>query len=489
MRIRAAVISAWIATSLCPVLAATFPFDRDHVIDKSLHPGNRDVYFIIDGMAVSYAKDRRTSDVLKALIESDKLTQTVTYGGQEVLLTIADAEDRDAVNEMMSRLANNNLRIEDLGDDGINIWFRTSSVRGFSAADRVLLKQALGAVHLKNDEPHAAIAEFESALRMESQLGLNSARTLDYLALARRVTRDDRTAYALLRESADQCDGLTKCSTLWRASFLDHVRDPKIHTQSSTDLLNQHLNMLNINAPARPAPPYLAPGLWDTWDDLMQIALNLQQADSSRQGSVNAEIAHMRAVVAGALRREGIATIQGTLLVPRDEAVIERTRTRTAGVNQSETEFVSGASETKKDAFFDVENLEVKLLRKRGLTAFNQALEHYAEANGLNATEFGKTWPTIHDQAEDVRALLAQVMNRPEYSYTSDKTSKSGDYRFGNVPKGKYAVFATLNNGGAAMLWFRPVQVDKKATLTVSLNQQTATLLWRRPPELKANAF
>lgn len=449
-----------------------FPYGRDDLTERSLLPGSRDVNFIINSLPVTYVKPKGVDlDDLLAKYKNalQILGSSQSYGGGRHHVMSIEADDRDALYKALDYLRNPRLSVEDHGSLGFDVYYTPRPQPGFEQEDRTLVRFAEGIALLKAGQVKQAEKTFQDVVSQKTTSGARTTLALDCLALAQHMDHNPASAAESFRQAAQSTSGQERDVMLYRMAM----------ASNNSKVYNDLVSRGAYHPGNRPLHEFLAPALHDTWEELSEIPQRVFTADEERKAAVEAEVAHNIAAFKGMFAQCGppcIAIIQGNLAVAKDTTKIEEVSQRSGTETNDGVSF--SVSQKKAKTILDVGDVPIYLVRARGLNAFDQVISEYAAEHGYDKKEFGHSWPSIHDEAQAIRQLLADRMKTVIYQNTS--TSKPGDFRFGKVPAGDYALFASINNGTHAMVWFLPVHVGNANTITKKLTRASATMLWAK---------
>lgn len=233
----------------------------------------------------------------------------------------------------------------------------------------------------------------------------------------------------------------------------------------------------------RPIPTSINGAVYSEWSNIELEAETVVNYYKMVDAQREAQVRHITAILKRVLGQlcklevEEIATIQGTLRVVKDKLAINMTKTKTS----KETDIGGGewsVTEQKNDKQDDFKNQPVMLVTESAQKKIDSALNDYAQEHGLSVDKFGKGWPTIEVEANEVRRLLDNSVT----AIQTENTTKHGDFRFKPVPKGTYYIYSSLNNGEEAILWLiGPIKCTKPQTLTYNLGYENAkAILWKK---------
>ncbi len=171
--------------------------------------------------------------------------------------------------------------------------------------------------------------------------------------------------------------------------------------------------------------------------------------------------------------------IQGTLRVPKDILAIDRRKKREYKEDSKEGE-IYDVIEEKKEEVSDVQNQRIILCDQYAKYSIDRTITTYAAEYNLSMNDFGKTWPSIKSQADELMNRLDAAARSRAVQTTL--TDKAGDYKFQPVPKGRYYVYSAISHAEVAVFWIRgPIDVTRKEIFTLHLESANVrAVLWSK---------
>lgn len=177
----------------------------------------------------------------------------------------------------------------------------------------------------------------------------------------------------------------------------------------------------------------------------------------------------------------GLATILGNWSVPTDISTQANRKDREGRIIG--TDVASEKDEKNRPSQFQDVTIYLCHYPKNPQNILNQ-IRMYGAAKGLGwegLGELGSThgWPANHLQAEELQAITDNTARA--IVWKTDQTDKLGDYKFENVPKGDYLLYASVCTKKQCLIWIIPkakIEVRRVDQFRYDFVEKTGIRIW-----------